>query len=168
MQKWYVVFTKVKNEKLAEENLCRQGFKCFLPFVNNPNKVRSRRVKSILEPLFPRYLFIYVDTETQSIAPVKSTRGVANMVMFGNLLASIPDKYIKQIQERVDAQSGVIELATHDYKPGDKVKVLDGPLAGLEGHFKHNSAEDRVILMLSLLGGTKQVHVPKDFIEPLA
>ncbi len=168
MRKWYVVFTKAKNEKLAEENLFRQGFECFLPFVNNPNKVRARRVKSIIEPLFPCYLFIKVDTETQSIAPVRSTRGVAKMVMFGNTLASIPDKYIEQIQNRVSPESGVIEFVSHDYKPGDKVKVLDGPLAGLEGSFKQNSAEDRVILMLGLLGGTKQVHVRKDFIEPLS
>lgn len=122
----------------------------------------------MVEPLFPRYLFIRVNTETQSIAPVRSTRGVANMVMFGNTLASISEKYIEQIRQRIDAESGLIKFDSHDYQPNDRVRVLDGPLAGLEGEFQQSSAEDRVILMLGLLGGARKVDVRKDFIAPLA
>jgi transcriptional antiterminator RfaH len=163
--KWYVVFTKPKQEKLAEEHLCRQGYHCFLPFAKNPNKIRSRRVKVIVEPLFPRYLFIKVDTQTQSIAPVKSTQGVVNIVMFGNMLASISEKIIDQIQDQLNSESGLVELNPIEYKPGDKVRVLDGPLAGLEGTFNQTNGKDRVILLLNLLGSNTKVQVQKEFLD---
>ena len=166
LEKWYVVFTKPRQEKLAVEHLRRQGYYCFLPLAKNPDKIRSRRVKSVVEPLFPRYLFIKVDTNTQSIAPVKSTQGVVNIVMFGNKLVNIPAQIIDQIQNKVNAESGLVELMPVQYKPGDKVRVLDGPLAGLEGMFDQTSSENRVILLLNLLGSRTKVQVKKELLEP--
>ena len=121
LEKWYVVHTKPRQEKLAEENLCRQGFHCFLPFAKNPNKIRAHRVKSVVEPLFPRYLFIKVNTQTQSMAPVKSTQGVVNLVIFGNTLADISAEIIERIQKKVNLQSGLVELMPLEFKEGDKV-----------------------------------------------
>ncbi len=124
-----------------------------------------QRVKAIVEPLFPRYLFIKVDTKIQSIAPVKSTQGVVNIVMFGKMLASISEKIIDKIQDQLNSESGLVELNSIEYKPGDKVLVRDGPLAGLEGTFNQTNGEDRVILLLNLLGSNTKVQVQKEFLD---
>ena len=165
LEKWYVVFTKPRQEKLAAEHLQRQGFFCFLPYANNPNRIRSRRIKNIVEPLFPRYLFIKVSANKQSLAPVKSTQGVANLVMFGSKMATVSTIIIKQIQNQVNTETGLIEIMPVKYEPGDKVRVLDGPLTGLEGIFKQTSSESRVILLMNMFGSQAKVQVQKDQLE---
>ncbi len=167
MEEWFVVFTKPKQEKLAAEHLQRQGYYCFLPFAKNPNKIRVRRVITVIEPLFPRYLFIKVDVQRQSIAPVRSTQGVSSIVMFGNRLANIPEHIIECIQNQISPETGCVELTPQALNAGDKVKILDGPLAGLEAVFKQSNAQNRALILMSLLGVRTTVQVRKDLLEPV-
>ena len=76
---WFTVYTKPRQERIALENLERQGFRCFLPMAVNPYQRRSARGQRI-EPLFPRYLFLNAVADQQSLGPVRSTRGVATLV----------------------------------------------------------------------------------------
>ena len=54
---WYLVHTKPRQGKCAQENLERQGYECYLP-VFPKEKLRQSSVVVANEPLFPRYLFI--------------------------------------------------------------------------------------------------------------
>jgi len=159
--KWYVVFTKPRREKTALENLDKQGFRCFFPQVIK----RSRR-KNTVEALFPRYLFIEVDTAKQSVAPVRATLGVVGLVRFGDQPASIPRHIIQQIRQRIDPESGLVVLQSPTFKPGDKVTIQHGPLQGLEGIFQARAGRDRAILLMSLLGGDTKVQVETDHLQP--
>ena len=53
----FVVVTKPRQERIALENLHRQGYECFLPMAENPYQRRRNNHQQIIEPLFPRYLF---------------------------------------------------------------------------------------------------------------
>ncbi|MGR9074180.1 MAG: transcription/translation regulatory transformer protein RfaH [Gammaproteobacteria bacterium] len=164
--KWYVVLTKPKQEKRAAEHLRRQGYRCFLPFAGNPNKARRRGIVCVIEPLFPRYLFIQPGHGKQSFAPVRSTQGVVNLVTFGNKLASLSTITIEQIKSRINEKSGLIELNPTEYRPGDKVRISDGSLAGLEGVFEQSVSESRVIMLLNLLGRQARVQVGRHVLQP--
>jgi transcriptional antiterminator RfaH len=155
---WYAVYTKPRQEQIALENLERQDFQCFLPMAINPYQRRSLRELRI-EPLFPRYLFLNVVANQQSLGPVRSTRGVATMVRFGMKLAVMPDYMIRQIQNRCDPCSGLVKLDPVPVEPGDKVRVFDGPLAGLEGIFRERKGEKRAILLMKMLGTESTVEV---------
>jgi transcriptional antiterminator RfaH len=72
---WYAVVSKPRQEQSALENLQRQGFECFLPMAENPYQRRSKKHQRIVEPLFPRYLFLRADASQQNLAPVRSTKG---------------------------------------------------------------------------------------------
>ena len=94
---WFAVVTKPRQEQIALENLQRQDFECFLPLAENPYQRRSKKHRQIIEPLFPRYLFLNAIAGQQNLAPVRSTRGVTTMVRFGTELAVVPDSIINAI-----------------------------------------------------------------------
>ena len=168
---WFTVYTKPRQERTALENLERQGFRCFLPLADNPYQKRSYRAGGASaataaqraakrgEPLFPRYLFLNAAPTSQSLAPVRSTRGVAALVRFGTKLANVPETVIRSIENRKNPETGLVKLDPVRVKPGDKVKVFDGPLSGLEGIFRENRGEARALLLMTLLGRESAVEV---------
>ena len=155
---WFAVYTKPRQEHIALENLERQAFRCFLPMAVNPYQRRSARQLRV-EPLFPRYLFLHAKPDQQSLGPVRSTRGVATLVRFGQEIARLPETVIRAINSRRDPESGLVRLDPVPVHPGDKVKVFDGPLAGLEGIFKERKGEKRALLLAKLLGTESIVEV---------
>ena len=155
---WFVVYTKPRQERIALENLERQGFHCFLPMAVNPYQRRSAK-KLRIEPLFPRYMFLNAVADQQSLGPVRSTRGVATLVRFGLELAHLPETVMSAIDNRCDPETGLVQLSPVPVKPGDKVKVFDGPMAGLEGIFKERKGEKRALLLAKLLGTESTIEV---------
>ncbi len=155
---WFAVYTKPRQEHIALENLERQAFRCFLPMAINPYQRRSEK-KLRVEPLFPRYLFLNAIADQQSLGPVRSTRGVATLVRFGTRLARLPETVIKTINSRCDPATGLVRLDPVPVQPGDKVKVFDGPMAGLEGVFKERKGEKRALLLAILLGTESTIEV---------
>ena len=70
MRCWYAVQTKPRKEAIAELHLRRQHFETYLPKVLLRKRRRAKWTK-VVEPLFPRYLFIRVDPEESSLAAVR-------------------------------------------------------------------------------------------------
>ena len=156
---WFAVVTKPRQEQIALENLQRQGFKCFLPMAENPYQRRTKKQKQIIEPLFPRYLFLNAIATTQNLAPVRSTRGVISMVRFGTELAVIPDSIINAIKTRIEPNTGLIKIKPIKIKAGDKVKIFDGPLAGINGIVTERNSENRALILMDLMGRPTPVEV---------
>jgi transcriptional antiterminator RfaH len=161
---WFAVFTKPRQENIALEHLERQGFECFLPLAINPYQRRTVR-KLRIEPLFPRYLFLNAIADQQSLGPVRSTRGVNNLVRFGMELAEMPEAVIRAIRARCDPATGLVRLDPVMAYPGDKVRVFDGPLAGAEGLFKACTGEQRALLLVEIMGRPTSVEVSRHMLQ---
>lgn len=65
---WYLIHTKPRQEALALTNLSRQGFECYMPMLRL-QKIRQRKTAMVAEPMFPRYLFIRLDTSGSGCRP---------------------------------------------------------------------------------------------------
>jgi transcriptional antiterminator RfaH len=153
---WYLVHTKPRQEKRALENLERQGYCCYLPFLPT-EKLRQGVLTIADEPLFPRYLFIRLDTgdTAKSWMPIRATRGVSRLVCFGTEPARVPDALIAQLRAREAAlRCEPVPL----FAPGERVLVTEGPFAGIEGIYQMADGESRVMVLIELLA--KQVRVP--------
>ena len=156
---WFAVVTKPRQEKIALENLQRQGFECFLPMAENPYQRRSKKHQKIIEPLFPRYLFLNAIADIQNLAPVRSTKGVISMVRFGTELAVLPEQVINAIKQRINPETGLIKIKAIEIRTGDKVKIFDGPLTGLSGIVAERNSEKRALVLMELLGRPTKVKV---------
>jgi len=158
---WFAVMTKPRSEAVAEANLRRQGFDCLFPRV-----VRALRgatgLKDRIEPLFPGYLFLLADTECNSLAPIRSTRGAIGLVRFGMEPARVAHDVIARIVSRINAEDGLVRLDTPTLEPGSSVRVTTGPLSGWEGIFLAGEGSDRVRLLLDMLGSVREVVLPRE------
>jgi transcriptional antiterminator RfaH len=164
---WYAVSCKPRQEAVAEENLLRQGFHVDLPRIRIRQRRRGQWLDAI-EVLFPRYIFIRVDPLQRSTATIRSTRGVVGLVRFGGQPAVVPDTVMDALREREDAASGLHEDKRPLFSAGEAIKLVDGPLAGMEGVFTQKDGDMRVIVLLELLGKANKVAVSRDWIARAA
>jgi len=156
---WYVAHTKSSQEHVAEANLARQGYQVYLPqlkILKNRRRANEISQSVLLEPMFPRYLFFKPAHVEHSIAPVRSSIGVAKLVQFGLEPARLSVDALKKIQavESLQHDSSLEELS--GLSLGKKVIVSSGPLAGLNGLVSGISKE-RVMVLMELLGREAKV-----------
>jgi transcriptional antiterminator RfaH len=165
---WVLVLTKPLHERVAEENLQRQGYGVYYPRLLRRQWHGARWLERIVA-LFPRYLFVHFDVRSQSLAPVGSTKGVAQVVRFGAQPAVVPPTVIEHLQRQADPCSGLHRLRKQAApKAGSPVSIVAGALRGLEAVFEREDGEDRVIVLLKLLGATTSVRLPSRCIAQVA
>lgn len=160
MQAWFVVATKPRSEAVAHEHLTRQGYVCHLPRVRRALRTVGG-MRERVECLFPGYLFLSADTEHESLAPVRSTRGAIGLVRFGGQPAQVPAAVIERIRAREDIDDGLVRLAAPEFDVGSRICINEGPLSGIDGIFLGASGADRVRLLLDLLGTLREVELPR-------
>ena len=151
MNSWYLVKTKPRQEKIAIQNLENQGYVVFCPMVTINNR---------LVVLFPGYLFVQLNEKTQNWSPVNSTKGVSHFVKFGSNFAKVPSNVIEFIEtnQHINAEK-LIKL--NNFKPGDKVQISDGVFKNWVAIFKCYKPEERVILLMNLLGNEQSLSFKK-------
>ncbi len=158
---WYAVFCKPRQELVARENLQRQGFEVYLPRIRVRQRKRNSWVDAI-EVLFPRYLFVRADRLRQDTSSIRSTRGAIGLVRFGVEPAVVPDRVIKAILACEDATIGIHVAASPVFREGEKITMLEGPLAGLDGVFACDDGLERAIVLIELLGKTNRIRINRD------
>jgi transcriptional antiterminator RfaH len=155
---WYVAQTQPNAEKKAITHLDRQGFITYLPRYLKRRR-HARRAEIVPAPLFPRYLFVEIDTAVQRWRSIYSTLGVSRLVGHGDVPTPVSDHVVSTLKSREDAE-GFIKL---DDRPtlrmGDKIQVLDGAFADCLGLYEGMKDCDRVAILLDLLGRKVRVTV---------
>ena len=149
--RWYVVQTHPHAESKAVEHLARQGFGAYLPR-HLKRRRHARKIELVAAPLFPRYLFVAVDLETQRWRAIHSTSGVSRLVCNGDEPAPVPPDVVPALRQREDA-AGFVKLERRpQFAPGERVRVVDGIFADTFGLFEGMADRDRVAILLDLLG----------------
>jgi transcriptional antiterminator RfaH len=156
MSHWYLIHTKIRQERHALQNLERQGFECYLPCVQ-AEKLQGGALAVVDEPLFPRYLFIRLGSglEGQNWAPIRSTTGVSRLVSFGNVPAKVDDELVDAIRSQISGPGGL----RSQFEPGQKVVITQGPFAGLEAIYQLSDGESRVMVLLNILSKTVKMYL---------
>jgi hypothetical protein len=90
--------------------------------------------------------------------------GVIGLIMDGIRPERVADQIIYDLRKR--ERNGLIELPKRPgLKPGDQVRILQGPFAGQLGLYAGMCAHERVLVLLALLGGQQRVELARDGIE---
>ena len=161
---WYLIYSKSRQENTASTQLKNQGYEVYLPLVATQRR-RGRRYRNILEPMFPRYLFIALDTDSDNWGPIRSTIGVKELVRFGSRPAQIPDSLVDQI--RAHEAGGIQMKVTDQLKPGDEICIVGGPMAGYEAIFKDSTGGERVTLLLEIASHYASLELSVNDIKPI-
>src|SRR5271168_3719729 len=161
--RWYVVQTQPHAEAKATGHLRRQGFETYLPRYLKRRR-HARKVETVAAPLFPRYVFVAVDLAAQRWRSIYSTVGVARLVCNGDDPAAVPDAVVAALRGREDA-GGFIKLDSRPgFRPGEKVRVLDGAFSSCLGLFDGMAERERIAILLDLLGRKVRVVLDADLV----
>ncbi|WP_350600881.1 transcription/translation regulatory transformer protein RfaH [Pseudomonas sp. 65/3-MNA-CIBAN-0223] len=162
--RWYLIQCRPRQDARAEENLTRQAFKCYRPTQQVERLLRGRRITSV-ESLFPGYLFIQLDRINDNWHPIRSTRGVNQLVTFGKQPIAVADELILQLQQRLQNQiNGALQEST-TLEPGDRVRINNGTYKELEAIFLSHDGAERIVILLQLLHREHTLSVPINTIE---
>jgi len=163
LSNWYVVQTHPNAEAKAASHLERQGFSVYLPRYLKRRR-HARKIQTVQAALFPRYLFVNIDLQSQRWRSIQSTIGVSRLVTNGDAPAAVPAPIISALKDRED-ECGFIAMAQGpSFSPGDKIRILGGAFAEAFGLFEGTSDRDRVAILLDLLGRKVRIMLGADMV----
>lgn len=154
-----MVHTKHRQEHIAEYHLQNQQFEVFLPKLAT-EKRRQHQIVSQIEPYFPRYLFVQFSEGTDDWGPIRSTRGVSNLVRFDGRPRPVPQQLITALRENENSE-GLQQVSKASWKPGQEVEIEDGPLYGYRCIFEAVRSSDRVAVLLNIIGKQTRAVIDK-------
>jgi transcriptional antiterminator RfaH len=123
-------------------------------------KVLRSKLVQVIEPMFSRYLFIRLDTEQTNWSPIRSTLGVSKLVSFGNRPAVVADELIEALQQLPE------QAPQRLIQPGQQVKIVSGPLRGLEGIYQQADGELRAMVLIELLNKQHRIVTDMQDLRP--
>lgn len=162
---WYALHSKPRMEACVAGQLSFQQIEHFYPaYPARPVNPRSRKIK----PYFPGYLFVSVDLEKSGSANLDWMPGTVGLVHYGGQPVSVPEYLIEAIRQRVQKLNDQGHSSAR-FRPGEAVRVAEGPLAGMQGIFDLNlRGSQRARVLLKLLGEHfMRVELPAAYIEPI-
>lgn len=156
---WFVVYTLSTKETVARQHLEEQGYKVCLPMFKKTRR-HARRVDEVLQPLFPRYLFVSLNLEIDSWRSVNGTRGVSYLLLNDGRPLGISTSIIEELQAKED-ENGLVHVAClESFSKGEKLRIVDGTFKDHIATFQMMDDKKRVQLLLNFLGRDTKISLP--------
>jgi transcription antitermination factor NusG len=147
-ERWFVVNTLPYQEKRAQIQLENQRYRTFLP--KREKTIRhARKLRTVVAPFFPRYMFIILDPECDQWRPINSTLGVAGMLSLPHFAAIRSPMTTFAVAET--GSDGLLQLRPQ-LNVGDPVRLTQGPFADYLGTLDRLDDSGRVRVLLDMLG----------------
>ena len=150
---WYVLYTFSKHEKKIATYLDQAGIEFFLP-LQNIVKQWSDRKRQLTLPLFPNYLF--VKTNASNFWKIRDINGVIRFVNDGRKPIPVSSNTIHSIQKVL---KGNFRLEKFLLGQGERVKVVEGPFAGVEGKFVRYKNKNMLVIEIELVNSSVMLEI---------
>jgi transcriptional antiterminator RfaH len=160
MSFWACAQLEPFRERLALHCLGLNGFEVYCPRLREQRRSRGRKIVCT-PPLFPGYTFVMILAGWWN---ARWSPGVIRLIMDGEQPAHVPDAVISEIRSR--ERGGLVELVKpRGLRPGTRVRVISGPLSEKIGMLAALRPHERVLVLLTLLGGEQRVDLAMNAIE---
>jgi transcription antitermination factor NusG len=160
-EQWFAAYTTPRHEKAVVRQLGVRQVQSFLPLYTSVRRYKNGCQVAIEQPLFPGYVFVHV--QRRHAVTVLQAPGVVSIVGSGKGPAALPAHEIETLRA---------ELPRCSYEPhpylaaGDRVRIIEGPLAGMAGVLVRRKNQFRVVLSLDLIRQSVAVEIGMNEIEP--
>ena len=162
-EQWYLLRCKPCEDARAEGELLNQNFIVFRPVIAREKLVR-RKKKTVMESLFPGYIFINL-SDNDDWSTIQYTRGVIGFVRFGVYPTPVDNTVLSLLKARVDGFGCVKNTPMALFSEKAKLAITAGPLKGLEGVFQKETGDERVVLLLNFMQKQQMVKVALDAVK---
>lgn len=143
--RWWCLHTKPRQEKSTARDLYKTHLTYYLPqVVHEDFTPRGRKIRSIV-PFFPSYLFLYGDDQ----ARLEALRGNRLVGVLEVVDQSALERDLRQINRML--RSGLAVKPESSVSIGSRVRILTGPLEGIEGTVIRRGNRDQFVAVVDFL-----------------
>jgi transcription antitermination factor NusG len=160
--RWFALWTRSRYEKVAAAMLGNAGVEHFLPLKSEIHQWSDRKQR-VSVPLFSGYLFVRLNPNRDSRLQVLKAPGIAGFVGNSTGPLPIPDQQIEDIRTVLLRRVECTALPL--LEEGDRVRVVRGPLAGIEGRLARGNSTSRLLISIEMIHKTLAVTVSRDDVE---
>jgi len=160
---WYAVWTRSRQEKVAAASLNNLGIRHYLPLTSELRQWSDRK-QMVETPLFSGYLFVCISLlKKNGKLQVLKIPGIVGFV--GNQTGPLPIPH-QQIEDVRTVLTAGVECSVHPLlKEGDRVRVLKGALAGVEGTLERTKSTSRLLISIEMIRQSLSVNVLREDVE---
>ena len=157
---WLVCHTKPRCEKRFAALLEAERLAYYLPLIASIRRY-AHNTKTFTKPLFPSYVFAQVTT-------AKRTRIFQQDLLARAIAVEDEPAFLRQLEDvRLIVASGLELSVMPLLTKGRRVKIIGGPLHGLEGYVDNPADPRGVMLAIDVLQKGLLVRLPADQLQPL-
>ena len=136
-------------------HLSRQRFRTYAPILAVTER-RGSRFRATNQPLFPGYLFVFLNLTKDNWRPINSTKGVVRILTSnGGLPQSIPTQFVENLLDRSNEDGKFLPMG--ELPTGVMVKIQNGPFAGINARLDSSNTGERTNLLLTLIGNNIRI-----------
>jgi transcription antitermination factor NusG len=149
---WFALYTSSRREKHVAKLLDERQIENFLPLYHADRQWKKSSPVTLDLPLFPNYIFVRAGQK----ASLLSVPGVVSIVGSGRQPWPLPDHEIEAFRSAVD----VCKLEPHSlFTVGDRVRIKNGALAGMQGVLVRKKSNFRVVLTVEAIRSSVSAEV---------
>ena len=162
---WVAVVTYPQAERLAADTLDQMGLEVYLPMMHTRD---MRRKKNVMDekPMFPGYIFARLNKF--DIYPVRTARGVVNIVTSNHEVCVVPQRDIDNVRMFEATQRKVFVLETSKLVKGTHVTITEGEFAGMQGHLVRGCKDGNFAVGIEVMNVSFVVHLKRNELKPTA
>ena len=158
-RRWFVFYTKARQEKAFARQLVGMDIPFFLPLVPKENLIRGKKVTSLI-PVFGGYIFLFV-TEEERVQALTTNRI--------STILNVDD------QDQLAYDLGNVEQLIRADAPltverrliaGQKVRIKAGPMEGLEGVIEKRRGQSVLYVAVTMLQQSATLELDDYLLEP--
>ena len=117
----------------------------------------QNKFKEIIKPVFPGYIFIAINLEEKNWHKINNTRGISSIIVFGNEIPLIRCELSEELKYRFSLNSSL--EAVDPFEIGMNAEITNGPFAQLIGKIEEIDADQRIWILLGVLGNQTRVSI---------
>ena len=159
-RRWYVFYTKARQEKAFARQLVGFQLPFFLPLVAKENLIRGRKVTSQI-PVFGGYIFLYVNEEERVRA--LTTNRISSILDVEDQKQLAYD--LRNVQQLIKADAPL--TVESRMVAGERVRIKAGPMQGLEGVIEKRRGQSVLYVAVTMLQQCATVEIDDYLLEPI-
>ena len=162
---WYAVQTAYRSEQRVALGLTNKGLEIYLPLIREVHQWKDRK-KVVDVPAFSGYLFVHYEPTLGNRVRVLETSGVVRLLGGNHLPNEVSEEEIEAVRRTVN--SGVDCDRCDALIPGTLVRVMRGPLAGVQGRLVRMKNRVRLVIAISVFAQAISAEVDQNDVQAIA
>ena len=158
--RWFVCHTKPRCEKKFDDLAAREQFEHYLPLIQSVRRYGNQK-KTFTKPLFPGYVFARIE-------PARKTRVYQQDLLVRAMPVENETLFLAQMEQVRNICASGFEAMVHPLiRKGTQVRVIGGPLNGLEGLVDDPANPQGIVVSVDVLQQGLLVRLPLSSLQLL-